>query len=187
MATLAPIAPHLTVDELLKRFRSATDPVEMLHFQIIWWQAQGRRMNEVTALTGLDSPHREHVQREGAGRPRRRARPQRLRADAQPRAARGAAVAAHGPSARRWVWNSTKVAQWVSETLRGPVRFQRGWDYLRRLGLSTQSPCPRHAQAADEEAQAESKKNSTTRWKPSAVRTPTLKSKSGVKTKRASS
>ena len=35
---------------------------------------------------------------------------------------------------------------------------QRGWDYLRKLGYSSQVPRPRHAKAASPEEQAEYKK-----------------------------
>jgi transposase len=63
-----------------------------------------------------------------------------------------------GPAPDGGLWNSTKVAKWMSEKLGRPVSFQRGWDYLQRLGLSPKRPRPRHVEA-DAEAQAAFKKN----------------------------
>ena len=45
------ITPHLSVKELEQRYRQATGAVERSHYQIIWLLAQGRRTEEVTAVT----------------------------------------------------------------------------------------------------------------------------------------
>jgi DNA-binding response OmpR family regulator len=46
------IAPHVSVEELEKRYRQAKDPLERSDYQIIWLLAQGRRTEEVAAITG---------------------------------------------------------------------------------------------------------------------------------------
>jgi len=46
------IAPHLSVDDLEYRYRKASDPVERSHFQIVWLLAQGKRVGEVSLVTG---------------------------------------------------------------------------------------------------------------------------------------
>jgi hypothetical protein len=46
------IAAHLSVGELEQRYRKANDPVERSHLQIIWLLAQGKRVREVTEVTG---------------------------------------------------------------------------------------------------------------------------------------
>src|SRR5262245_66491032 len=48
----APLAPHLTVDELFTRYRQSTNAVEKTHWQILWWRAQGRGTQEVAQLVG---------------------------------------------------------------------------------------------------------------------------------------
>ena len=49
------------------------------------------------------------------------------------------------------LWNSRQVAAWMSDWLERPVRRQRGWEYLRRLGQTPKVPRPTHA-GADPEA-----------------------------------
>jgi hypothetical protein len=46
------ITPHLSVDELEKRYRHAKDGVERSHYQIIWLLARGHWSEEVAQLTG---------------------------------------------------------------------------------------------------------------------------------------
>ena len=45
------IAPHLTLEELEHRYRQATHGIERSHYQSIWLLAQGRKSEEVAALT----------------------------------------------------------------------------------------------------------------------------------------
>jgi transposase len=49
------IVSHLSVDELASRYRKAADPVERSHFQIIWLLVQGKRVREVSEVTGYCS------------------------------------------------------------------------------------------------------------------------------------
>ena len=46
------ITPHLAVNELEARYRSAADPVERSHYQIIWLLVQERSTKEVAEVTG---------------------------------------------------------------------------------------------------------------------------------------
>jgi hypothetical protein len=40
------------------------------------------------------------------------------------------------PPADGGLWNSRKVTEWISNLLLRPVSVQRGWDYLRQVGVS---------------------------------------------------
>jgi Winged helix-turn helix len=51
------------------------------------------------------------------------------------------------------LWNGPKVAAWVTARLGRKIWPQRGWDYLHRLGSSSQVPRPRHVKAASAEEQ----------------------------------
>ena len=42
------------------------------------------------------------------------------------------------------LWNSRKVAEWMSELLERPVSKQRGWEYLRGYELRLKQPRPAH-------------------------------------------
>ncbi len=46
------IAPHLSKEELERRYRQAKDPIERSYYQIIWLLASGRRTEDVAAITG---------------------------------------------------------------------------------------------------------------------------------------
>jgi len=46
------IQPHLSLEELERRYRQANDRTERSHYQLIWLLAQGKPTEEVAALTG---------------------------------------------------------------------------------------------------------------------------------------
>ena len=62
------------------------------------------------------------------------------------------------PPADGGLWNSRKVAEWLSNLLDRPVSVQRGWDYLRSLEFRLRIPRPEH-DLADIEVQEAWKKN----------------------------
>jgi transposase len=48
-------------------------------------------------------------------------------------------------------WNGRRVAQWMSEQLGRKVHMQRGYEWLAKLGFSSQMPRPAHKNASAEE------------------------------------
>ena len=64
------------------------------------------------------------------------------------------------PPADGGLWNSRKVAEWISNLLNRPVSVQMGWDYLRLLELRLRVPRPEH-ELSDRDIQEAWKKNST--------------------------
>ncbi len=48
------------------------------------------------------------------------------------------------PPADGGLWNSRKVADWMSEFLGRRVSKQRGWEYLRGYELRLKQPRPAH-------------------------------------------
>ena len=186
MPRLVRLAPHMTHDELFCRYRQSTNPVEKTHWQILWWRAQGRGTKEVAKLVGyrpdwirriVRTYNADGAEAVGDGRARNGSAPMLDLSQQEELLS-----LLMGPAPDGGLWNAAKVAQWMSEELGRPVRPQRGWDYLRRLGLSTQSPRPRHLEA-DAQAQEEFKKNSTRSWKRNAARTRQRKFSSGARTR----
>ena len=47
--------PHLTDDELQKRYRAAADPVERSHWHFLWLLASGMTATAVAAITGYSA------------------------------------------------------------------------------------------------------------------------------------
>jgi len=172
------IAEHLTIDELYQKYRDAKCPVERVHWQIIWWRAQGKKTVEVAALTGYRPDWIRQIVRRYNARGPEGLGDHRIGNGNKPMLSgeqqRRLITALMGPAPDGGLWNCTKVAQWMSEELGWEVKPQRGWDYLRRLGFTPQRPRPRHVETS-KEAQEGFKKNSARRWKRSGKHTPTQK------------
>src|SRR5215469_9187414 len=49
------LEPHLTDDELQKRYRAADDPVERSHWHFLWLLADGMTATAVAAVTGYSA------------------------------------------------------------------------------------------------------------------------------------
>jgi transposase len=62
------------------------------------------------------------------------------------------------PPADAGIWTSQKVADWLASKRGKKVNVARGWEWLKRLGFSLQTPRPRHAKA-DKQAQEAFKKD----------------------------
>src|SRR5258705_7825986 len=52
MARRIHLQPHLSVDELERRYRAAKEPNERTWWQLLWLLAQGRTATELSAVTG---------------------------------------------------------------------------------------------------------------------------------------
>ena len=181
------VAGHLTVTELFERYRAAEDGALKAHLQVIWLKAQGWETRQVARSTGFKSDWvRRLVRRYNADGPeslgdRRESNGREpLLSEAQ-RQELLAALAK--PSPYGGLWSSAKVARWIGEKLGRKVWPQRGWVYLRDLGMTLQRPRPRHVKA-DPEAQAAFKKNSRASYAVFIESVPALESSSGPRTKR---
>jgi transposase len=158
------IQPHLTLEALERRYRTAKDPVVRSHWQMVWLLVQGLPSAQVAAVTGYSANWlRTIAQRYNRDGPaalgdRRHRNPGSaglLSAAQRTELAR----ALDRPPPDGGLWTGPKVAAWMAATLGRPVHPQRGWEMLQRLGLRPKVPRPRHAKA-DPVAQAASKKSS---------------------------
>lgn len=50
--------------------------------------------------------------------------------------------ALQAPAPDDGLWNSRKVAEWMSDLLDRPISVQRGWEYLRSLEMRLRVPRP---------------------------------------------
>jgi transposase len=158
---MAAVAEHLSVAELGERFRAAADARSARHAQVIWLLAKGHAVAEVAAMTALgvrwvekllarynaEGPDALGDLRRHNGKGRTILTPallDKLRARlAEPPPDGG-------------LWSSRKVAVWMAGELGlASVAVQRGWEALRAVGWSVQSPRPEHpARATPEEREA---------------------------------
>jgi transposase len=157
------LTPHLTDDELHKRYRAAANPVERSHWHFLWLLASGMTATAISTVTGYSAywigqiARRYNTSGPDGMQDRRHAmcagRPD---LPSSQLAELSAAVAGPHPEGDRWCGRT--VAQWLAERLGRQVGRQLGWRYLRRLGARWLQPRPRHVHA-DLQAQAEFKQH----------------------------
>jgi transposase len=155
------LTPHLTSAELEQRYRRCRDPVERSHWQMLWLLAGGMATAEVARVTSYSVRWVQEIARRYRAGPdaiadRRHDNPGTapLLDQEQQEQLR---VALAGPAPDGGIWSCRSVAAWMSQAVGRPVSVQRGWEWMRRLGLTPQRPRPR-ASRADPEAQAAFKK-----------------------------
>jgi transposase len=148
---------HLSLAELEQRYRRAMDPVARSQWQILWLLRSGMATAEVARVSGYSVNWVREIARRyreegptGIG-DRRHGNPGAapLLNGAQQEQLR---LALAGPAPHGDLWTCRQVAAWMSQTLGRPVRVQRGWEWMRRLGFTPQRPRPRETRA-DPQAQ----------------------------------
>jgi transposase len=169
MARRIKLTTKLRVDELERRYRSASDGMERSHWQILWLLAQGHPAYEVAQLTGYSAYWIGQIARrynaegeEGLRNHRRISRPSPLALLSTPEQREELRTALSGPAPQHDVWNSRTVAAWLSARVGRRVSAPTALRYLRLLDFTPQAPRPRPAKAASPEEQTAFKKT----WRP---------------------
>ena len=155
---------HFSVEELFNFYRQASDPIERTRYQIIWLLAQGRFTEEVAKVTGYcrnsiyGLVRRYNAHGVDGLKDKRHEHPggQPMLSEIQQAQL---LQALRTPPADGGLWNSRRVADWMSNLLDYPVSIQRGWDYLRSLEFRLRVPRPEH-DLTDPSIQETWKKNS---------------------------
>ncbi len=151
------LSPHASTQELEHRYRKARDPVERSHRQIVWLLSEGKTTGEVCEVTGYSPGWVRRIARrynergvEGLG-DRRHSNPgakERALLDEEGQAELREALC--GPPPGGGMWSGPKVARWIAQrNALEKVHVQRGFEYLRKVGMSPQVPRPSNAQGAD--------------------------------------
>ena len=149
-----PLVAHLSGAEVRDRFRACRDPTERARWQVVWLKTQTRTADDIADITGYTAHwvraliHRYNDGGPDALRDRRHDHPG---APAMLTAAQQAALRAaldSGSAPDDGPWTGPKVARWIeAATGRRHVYDQRGWEWLVRLGFSSQTPRPHHDRA----------------------------------------
>ena len=189
---MARVAEHASIAELEERFRAAEDSTLSRHVQVIWLLARGHTTAEVSAVTSFVPRWIEQlVARYNAGGLEAlgdlRRRNGRAATLLTPELLDRLRVRLSTPPPDGGLWTSGKVGRWMADELGlVSVSAQRGWEALRKIGWSIQTPRPRHPQAATPTEQEAFKKS----WpRPSPRRppvTPISRSRSSRPTSTAS-
>src|ERR671933_1624716 len=189
---MAHVGDHLSVSALEQHYRACKDATAARHFHTIWLLARGHQINEVAATVSFAPRWVERLlARDNAHGPQVLSDLRRQNG-ASPSVLKPALLnkleeRLREPPADGGRWTSAKVAAWMAAELGLPrLAPQRGWEALKALGWSVQTPRPRHPRAATAEDRAAFEKN----WprsrprKPPSTRTNPLRS--GPRTSTAS-
>ena len=143
------------------RYKKARDPVERSHLQIVWLLSEGKITEEVCEVTGYSPGWVRRIARrynergvEGLG-DRRHGDPgaeERASLDEEGQAElREALLSGPAPACvGGGMWSGPKVALWIEQRngSEKKVHVQRGFEYLRKVGMSPQVPRPSNAKGA---------------------------------------
>jgi transposase len=148
-------------------YRKATDPVLRTHLLMVWRMSVGDSIGEVARMVGYSEKWVREIARrygsegvEGLG-DRRHGNPgakQRALLDEEGQARLRQALVEEAPPGGG-MWSGPKVARWIERKIGTErVHAQRGWEYLRKVGMSPQVPRPSNAQGAGSEEREAFKK-----------------------------
>jgi transposase len=156
-----PIVPHLSPEEINRRYRACRGGVEKTHWQILWLltrAADPPTPAEVAAQVGLTPAWVRTVLRrwnsEGPGgladrRAASNGGKSKLTADRQAELY----AALQQPPPDGGLWTGPKVAAYARIRWGVAVCNQTGWEWLRALGFRLQVPRPKNPKAATEQEQ----------------------------------
>jgi transposase len=155
------LEPHLSTGQLESRYRGAKDPIERSHYQILWLISEGKTTSEVMEVTGYSRNWIQQLSRrynaegpQALGDQRHHNPGAKGRTLLSAQEQKELSELLKKPPSDGGMWNSRKVANWIEERTGRPVRMQRGWEYLRRLGNTPKVPRPAHAKADPLEQEA---------------------------------
>ncbi|HEX5699208.1 MAG TPA: winged helix-turn-helix domain-containing protein [Rubrobacter sp.] len=144
-------------------YRKASDPVLRTHLLMLWRMSLGDSIREVARMVGYSEKWTREIARryeregvEGLG-DRRHGNPgakERALLDEEGQAELREALLEGSPPGGG-MWSGPKVARWI-ERRNGleRVHVQRGFEYLRKVGMSPQVPRPSNARSDASEREA---------------------------------
>lgn len=149
MPKLVTIENHLTVEQLEQRYRYARQVTEKIHYQIVWLLATGRTCLEVSQVTGYSRNWIYRLVRryntqgvKGLGDQRKRNIGRESLLEDIDQAQLWQLLQQPAPDGG--LWNSRKLADWLSLHIGRQVSRQRGWEYLQQMGFRLKVPRPNH-------------------------------------------
>lgn len=150
MPPKAHLQPHLSQEELKNRYRQALDTTESRRWHLLSLVATDWTIKRAAQVVGLNYDYAKEIvhryNREGPTSVRNR------NSDRQPPPAKSLLTldqqeelrqALQGPAPDGGLWSGPKVARWIAEkTGSEHIWPQRGWDYLKRLGIQWRNQNP---------------------------------------------
>lgn len=151
MSTLLQVAPHLSDNEVTKRFKACKHPTEKLRWQAIMLKGQGWATAQIAQACATKPDWvRRTVRRYNRDGPegvkdRRKQTGRKPLLDDEGQAELRKRLDKPPPDGG--VWNGPKVAAWISQKVGRNLTPWTGWSYLRRLGYRLKVPRTHHPDA----------------------------------------
>lgn len=158
--TRLPVIPHLTPEEIDRRYRSCSDATEKSRWHVLWLVTRPDRSVSATAAAKLvgytPAWGRAILKRYNDRGPDALADGRRCngadpRLSPEQQAELYAALQGEPPD--RGLWSGPKVAAFVRDRFGARVWPRTGWQWLKDLGFRLVVPRPRHPRAATAEQQ----------------------------------
>ena len=138
------LSQHLSTQELLNRYRNASNVIEKSHYQVIWLLSTGKTIKQVAETTNYTQTwiyqliNRYNEQGEERLGDLRASNPGKepLLNDVQQAQLHQVLT---NPAADGGLWNGRKVAEWMSKVTGKKVSRMRGWEYMIANGIFSQS------------------------------------------------
>jgi transposase len=189
---MATVYEHLSVEELEAGYVGCRDSTASRHFQVIWLLARGHTVSQVSATTAFGERWIEQLlARYNAEGPEALGDLRRHNGASatilKPALLDKLRLRLGEPPPDGGLWSSRKVANWMAGEL-GLVSIapQRGWEALKAIGWSIQTPRPKNPKSASPEEAAAFKKSSWTPLPRRLQSTPANQSRSSPRTSTAS-
>jgi transposase len=162
------LKPHLSTDELYRRYRACRHAQEKVRWRALYLISQGEQANRAARRAGRTSGWitqlaRRYNERGPIAVPNQKGD---LKCGSKPHldptAAEALDQALRSAAPDGGLWTAPKVAAWIAERTGQAVHETTAWRYMRRLGFTLQVPRPQHRRRATLEEQANVKKSSAT-------------------------
>ena len=154
MPKKAYLASHFSSDELQQKYIKCQDRVESRRWHLLWKVSLGWTIKNSALAVGINYDYAKEILRKYnqlAANGVTNLKKKRLNPTGgkkpllTPQQLQKLAYQLKSRPADRGIWTGPKVARWIEkETQRPKVWNQRGWDYLKKLRYSCQSPRPKH-------------------------------------------
>lgn len=160
--TRLPVVPHLTHDEIDRRYRSCSDAGEKTRWHVLWLVTRPDQPLSATAAARLvgftPAWGRAILKRYNAHGPealidRRRGNGAGFKLTPPQQAELFATL--QKPPPDHGLWSGPKVAAFVKDRFGIAIAKQTGWQWLKELGFHLVVPRPQHPKAATRQEQKE--------------------------------
>lgn len=157
------LKPHLTTEELKKRYRSCRKAQEKVRWHALYLISKGMVAAEAARRVGRASSWmtnlaRRYNEQGAASVERQKSEKPSHRSSLDERLGQQLAKALAGAAPDGGLWTGVKVAAWIAEQTGRKVHRVTGWRQIERLGFTLQTPRPENKRRASEAEQAAFKK-----------------------------